>query len=351
MKKGRLQSIYANDAESRVANIILKIVYAILAAYLVVIVVGAILGDMKLLLTTAAAILMLLIPWVMLMRGWLRASGDILVLNVLLVATIFATNGQGYHDIVTMTFPVIIVIASLLVPQRDFFWISLTTIGAVAWLVFGEAFGMFAPAPNTTPPFADFIMITVILLVAIIAVGMLTENIHRSSRIAEQEISSRKTIESELRYQSTHDSLTGIYNRAFFDEAMERMELEQQYPVSIIAADVDRLKRINDTQGHVMGDDLLYNVAQLLASVFRSDDVLARIGGDEFAILLPRTDPETVTRVVNRVQTIILEYNKSHPDQAIQLSIGYSTSAQGNLIAAYKVADEEMYADKLKRRK
>ena len=96
--------------------------------------------------------------------------------------------------------------------------------------------------------------------------------------------------EQELEHLSTHDSLTGVNNRAYFENELRRLRLGRRYPVSLIVLDVDGLKAINDRHGHPVGDEILRQTAQILQRACRSDDVVARIGGDEFCILLMHAD-------------------------------------------------------------
>jgi diguanylate cyclase (GGDEF)-like protein len=153
-------------------------------------------------------------------------------------------------------------------------------------------------------------------------------------------------MEEQLRYQGTHDALTGIYNRAFFEAELGRLEHSREFPVSIIVADIDKLKVTNDTRGHAAGDEILRQAAGMLASIFRAGDVLARIGGDEFAVFLPRTNLATVEQIVIRVKEKLAEHNAEHPDLTVQLSLGTATAEKNNLIEAFRVADRHMYADK-----
>ncbi len=162
-----------------------------------------------------------------------------------------------------------------------------------------------------------------------------------------QDISERKQAQVELRHKSTHDILTDLYNRLFFEEEMERLEGGRKFPISIVMADVDHLKQTNDRQGHAAGDALLIRVAQALTAAFRSEDVVARIGGDEFAVLLPSTGVESAKISLQRVRQIINENNSAHPETPISISLGVSTTGQpGSLLKALKEADANMYLEK-----
>ncbi|MAT44064.1 MAG: hypothetical protein CL609_17150 [Anaerolineaceae bacterium] len=161
------------------------------------------------------------------------------------------------------------------------------------------------------------------------------------------DITERRKSESKLTYLSTHDALTGLYNRSFFNEEMARLENEELYPISIIIADVDDLKKTNDYFGHAVGDVLLYRTAQALMSSFRVEDVVARIGGDEFAVLLPRTSEVTAQNAIYRFKEIIQGLNSNSNDIPIRLSIGVSTiQPNGSLKKGFILADENMYLDK-----
>lgn len=161
------------------------------------------------------------------------------------------------------------------------------------------------------------------------------------------DVTERRQAEDELRRLSTHDPLTGLYNHGFFMAAMERLERGREFPVSIVMADVDHLKQTNDQYGHAAGDELLKHVAQALLKAFRSEDVVARIGGDEFAILLPVTNARAAHVSLQRVRQIIHEHNTDQAGIPLHISLGVATAEEpGRLSAALKEADAEMYRDK-----
>ena len=166
-------------------------------------------------------------------------------------------------------------------------------------------------------------------------------------RAVMRDISEREQAEEQLRYVGSHDALTGLYNRGFFMEEMARLERGRQFPVSIIMADLDHLKDTNDHHGHAAGDALLKRVAQALTAAFRAEDVVARIGGDEFAVLLPATGWLDAEILLKRVYLEIQKDNAAHTETPIRLSIGFSTArSNAPLLGTLKEADENMYRKK-----
>lgn len=157
----------------------------------------------------------------------------------------------------------------------------------------------------------------------------------------------RKQAEEALKYSSTHDKLTGLYNRAYFEAELSRLSAGRQNPVGVIMLDVDGLKTTNDTYGHIAGDELLRRTANVLLKAFRSNDMVARIGGDEFVILLPQSDLLVVQKAVERIEKALAENNSKRNRAKLSLSIGICCTREGiNINDAIKIADQEMYAIK-----
>lgn len=164
-----------------------------------------------------------------------------------------------------------------------------------------------------------------------------------------EDITEHRQAEEQLRYLSFNDVLTGLYNRAYFEEEMRRLD-SGDHPVGIIVCDVDGLKFINDTFGHNNGDRLLAATADILRQCFRKGDVIARIGGDEFAVLLPHSEL-TVTEACVRIRKAVELYNETHSQLPLSLSIGFAVRNKNmqSLHKVFKRADDNMYREKLHR--
>lgn len=153
--------------------------------------------------------------------------------------------------------------------------------------------------------------------------------------------------ENEVRYLSYHDQLTGLYNRRFYEQELQRLDTDRNYPLALVLADVNGLKLTNDAFGHAEGDRLLQKLAGIMKKECRSDDILARIGGDEFVVILPRTSSKEAEKFVARM-TETIAYEK--PEKVmLSLAVGFAVKEDSSekMEDIFRMAEDEMYRQKL----
>lgn len=162
-----------------------------------------------------------------------------------------------------------------------------------------------------------------------------------------KDITDRKQREEEIVYLSFHDQLTGLYNRRFFEEEMKRLNSQRNLPITLVMIDVNGLKLVNDAFGHQEGDELLKKVAQVLERESRANDIVSRVGGDEFTMLLLNTTHKEAEKLMERINEAI---DKETTDKVIySISSGWATKykQEDDLQKVYMLAEDRMYLHKL----
>ncbi len=162
-----------------------------------------------------------------------------------------------------------------------------------------------------------------------------------------RDFTEKKEKQEKIEYLSLHDQLTGLYNRRFLEEELKRLDTVRNLPLTIVMLDVNGLKLINDAFGHKMGDLTLQRAAIIMNEECRGDEIIARFGGDEFVILLPRTVPEDAEELVKRIYTAF--ETEIIDNISVSVSCGWATKQERseNLTAVFKLAEDHMYRRKL----
>jgi diguanylate cyclase (GGDEF)-like protein/PAS domain S-box-containing protein len=169
------------------------------------------------------------------------------------------------------------------------------------------------------------------------------------------DITLQKQKQDEIAYLTYHDSLTGVSNRIFFDSEVKRLDKIQSNPLSIIICDINGLKLVNDGFGHIKGDEIIIMAANILKHACVENDILARVGGDEFAILMPKTSLIEVEKRFDLINQFCKDYNNTINNEAfhINISLGYATRVNefDDFSLTIKSAEDYMLKRKLFERK
>jgi diguanylate cyclase (GGDEF)-like protein len=172
-----------------------------------------------------------------------------------------------------------------------------------------------------------------------------------SSLIIRRSLIRQTEAEQNLLDMATHDKLTGLFNRTYFHEILQQLDDLKTQPVSILMADIDLLKQTNDTLGHDAGDELIRRTSSVFSECFRAGDTVARIGGDEFVVLIPNANTDIAQVIVNRLRTALANHNDFYEGSPLEISFGIATSQPGEHIAdVQKRADENMYLEKQRKK-
>lgn len=162
-----------------------------------------------------------------------------------------------------------------------------------------------------------------------------------------RDVTEKKEKQAKIEYLSYHDDLTGLYNRSFFNETLKKLDTKESLPFTILMGDVNSLKLINDSFGHSLGDELLKSAAKAISQALGPHDIAARVGGDEFVVLMPKTDPSAAEDAVKRIKSFLTSQKIASLD--VSISFGYCTKRREDepIQAIMKTAEDIMYSNKL----
>lgn len=175
---------------------------------------------------------------------------------------------------------------------------------------------------------------------------VITWNSKPAYLVSVRDITEQKQLQNEIRRLSFHDNLTGLYNRAYFDEEVKRLDTKRNYPLCFVMGDVNNLKLVNDALGHQEGDRLLVAIADILKKSCRGDDIVVRLGGDEFVILLPKCDEKAAMRIVHNIKTSCKNIVSHSIPASIALGVAAKYRPDQSVAELLNLADNRMYANK-----
>src|SRR5665648_222213 len=177
------------------------------------------------------------------------------------------------------------------------------------------------------------------------------QNEEKDKRAAELIIANKELAlqNEEILFLSHHDFLTGLYNRIFFEEEKKRLDTPRQLTISIIMGDINGLKLVNDGFGHSKGDEVLIEIAKILKSCCRKEDIISRIGGDEFGILISKTDSKSAQLVCSRISDTCKGYALDGSSIYPSSSVGHATKniETETMVGIFMAAEESMSRQKL----
>jgi diguanylate cyclase (GGDEF)-like protein len=161
------------------------------------------------------------------------------------------------------------------------------------------------------------------------------------------DITEKRKVEDQVLFLSFHDKLTDLFNRAYVESIIPQLQIESNLPFSIIMADLNALKLVNDVFGHEKGDKMIMQAAKVFLKCCRKSDIIARWGGDEFLILLPGANQEACTKICNKIKAM---FNTLSIEQmGLSASLGGATleNWDTDIESLICVADHVMYSNKL----
>lgn len=177
--------------------------------------------------------------------------------------------------------------------------------------------------------------------------------IYTDITLIEEELRKQKQdiLDNNLRLYCYRDHLTDLYTKDFFEEELQRLDTERQLPLSIIMGDLNGLKLINDAFGHRMGDRAIKMVAKVLKESFRKEDIISRIGGDEFLILLPKTSKETATKIIANLKQTFSNQTLNFLPLSVSFGVATKNNKEEDIEVTMKRAEDKMYFLKLEESK
>ncbi|MHB1153732.1 MAG: HD domain-containing phosphohydrolase [Eubacteriales bacterium] len=176
---------------------------------------------------------------------------------------------------------------------------------------------------------------------------LLNDHITEGYIVQIQDVTEQKQAKEKILHLSYHDQLTGLYNRRYYEMEMKRLNDKEHIPLTLIMADVNGLKLTNDVFGHGLGDELLIKVAGILKAACRKEDIVFRIGGDEFVILLPETDAESAEIMISRINTAIKNEKFQHVILSVSMGYAVKQNASDDITEIFMQAEDNMYRQKL----
>lgn len=337
-----LEAEYLEDSTDATARRLVGVAIVGAVTYLPVVVAGAVklgarpvaLAVLGVQLTLAASFLVLAVA-VRRRPSLVHATPLLVGMQATALVTILAIAyllpGDAETHVITFMSTILAIFVFVPQPVMPIFWVSMLGTAGFGWVAF-TAFDQ--PASRSVSMLITNVTMT---LISGAVAGQLARSRREQFLALRQEratndrltreIARREALEGELTHLANHDPLTDLFNRrAFFEEAEAEMARarRRRHPVSLLMIDADHFKGINDHFGHHTGDEVLKQIARACREELRTDDVVGRTGGEEFAALLPGSDLAMAHRIAERVRSHVASIVIEHPDGDVTctLSVG-----------------------------
>ena len=330
---------------------------SLLALYWINIVVGLQVEKDANWLVALIALIQILIQW-LIRTGHVDTASHILLFIGWATMTGINRSVSGIHDEAVFGYVIVILASGILLG----WWITtiytLASIVAIWYLAFLETKGLIEPVVgsayrNSIDLTVVFILISLVVYFLIRSLTKALDNSQRelSERIRiesereeliarlSKEVTERKLAQDELQKLARTDALTGLFNRRYFFEIAEKEFAESiRYgrPLSVIILDLDLFKEINDTYGHLVGDQALIHIGELLLKAIRTPDTAARYGGEEFVVLLPETESSQAMLFAERLRKLVDDSPTQNGNDSISLTASFG-------VAGYQTKDGETF--------
>lgn len=250
-------------------------------------------------------IAMMLLCQVLGRRGWIDAANLMLLTSVTALVSILMWVGEGLRDVALLAYPVILIMAGLLVGKKGFYGLWAAILAFVAFLTVATEVLAWRTSIAPSDPIELWRNVSVILVASGLAVWIIVNDMHKALANLRAQIVQVTASKKQLAYLSQHDALTGLPNRSMGREHIQQAIVyatRHGSRVALLFVDLDNFKAINDSLGHAAGDEFLKQVASRLSSAVRKSDIVDRHGGDEFVIgLTDIGDAEDVSHAVNKL--------------------------------------------------
>ena len=295
-------------------------------------------------LVMGLALAQVLVQW-MLRSGYVdHASFFLLTIGWTLLTKISQDVG-GIYDAAIFGYVIVLLVSGYLLGWKVAFAYALTSIAALWWLAYQETAKIFAPVVDM--PYERARYLTVIFIEISFVVYFLITTLTK-------EITERKRAQDELNKLARTDALTGLFNRRYFFELAEKefiKSVRYERPLSVIILDLDLFKDINDTYGHLVGDQVLIHIGKLLQKTSRAPDISARYGGEEFIMLLTETDCARAKIFSDRLRKLVEETPVQCENKSISLTVSIGVAGKQNkgeetLEILISKADQSLYKAK-----